>query len=172
MVSEFKYNQIVDGLLENQYRVLSNKDITVTLTVSNDTSNLNAQVKSNPFKKDKYNIAGYVPRNILQDENLDTIVKGLLAHEFSHISLGHSVFMRNVRDYLLTSLEYLGFSWLVGNGRLESLEKAADEDVIKRGLGKELLFARYYLEEVDGVGHSCSYSVDELTSLIISQTSI
>ena len=137
MVFGLKYDHIVDDLLANYYADISHMDITVTLKVSNDPSNLNARVKSTFFKKDRYNITGYIPRNILQNENLDTVVRGLLAHEFSHISLGHSNFMRTVKDYLLISLEYLGFSWLVGKGRLESLEKAADDNVIKRGLGRE-----------------------------------
>jgi len=169
MVSKFKYSRIVDGLLGDQYRNLSNKDITVTLKVSNDP-NLNAQAKSTLFKRGKYNVVGYIPSTILQDEALDMVVRGLLAHEFSYISLGHSNFMRYVRNNLLILLEYLGFSWLVGKGRLESLEKAADEDVIKRGLGTEILFARSYVEGVKGT--RISYSVDELVSLIERHTPI
>jgi hypothetical protein len=109
-----------------------------------------------------YVITGTLPLKFRIDEGYGKMIEGLLAHELSHIVLGHtnlhSLYMEGLKD-----LFTLGKSAVLR-------EKQADEDVVQRGLGPHLYqvkrFFEGFISNTNAVGNINGYTSSELAKLI------
>lgn len=85
-----------------------------------------------------YAIMGNLHESVLDDPNATRIIRGIMGHELSHITMGHfSQYHINLREqvYKSPALEDV---------LITILEREADEDTIRRGLAQELQLARKY----------------------------
>ena len=149
---DFDYRHIVHELLQNNYRGLPNKYLVITIGITDNPHNLYMGVKS--FRLPRtwgwsplfYELNGNIPEEFLNNENLESILKGALGHEFSHIAKGHA------GGFKASFLDLLGHIPRIGK-RIEKLveeakEKAADRETIRRGLGPELYLTKLYSETI------------------------
>ncbi|MBI2101559.1 hypothetical protein HYT53_03010 [Candidatus Woesearchaeota archaeon] len=94
-----------------------------------------------------YTVTGPMPMSLIKLNNYESILKGLLGHEFSHIVLGHNDGLRN-RVYGFFSKRFRLFGSRITGATIGAMEKAADKETIRRGLGKELYQSTAYFESL------------------------
>lgn len=132
------YAPLVQNLLENKFRDIKKDKIVVRIEVLDDPKRLDGIVTKKV--SGIYLVMGAIPSELLGSENLESVLRGLLGHELSHIALGDLDMPKGNFYMMCTSLPILG------EKILEMIEKRTDRETVKRGLGKELYQERVYFE--------------------------
>ncbi|MEK6948714.1 MAG: hypothetical protein AABX34_00730 [Nanoarchaeota archaeon] len=169
---DFDYRRIVHELLQNNYRDLPNKFLFITIRLTDDPHNLYMGVggvrvpRTWGWSPHFYELNGTITEEFLNNENLESILKGAFGHEFSHIAKGHA------GGFKVSFLHLLGHIPRMEK-RIEKLveearEKAADRETIRRGLGPELYLAKLYAETI-GIPPS-GYTSEGMQSLVLMKT--
>ncbi|MDO8508962.1 MAG: hypothetical protein Q7S27_04730 [Nanoarchaeota archaeon] len=160
-VMDIGLNGLVDELCTINFPDLDREKIIVGLEFSDDKF---PDVFVSPlFGGDYYHIAGNLPRSLIEKPYCMKVTKGILGHELTHISRGDikgdETWLRNVL-YTVASEGFDNYKFLLPaiNNEVKDreyvenyfsrIERATDEEAIRRGLGKETYFARKYVENI------------------------
>lgn len=95
---------------------------------------------------------------MLMDNYAEKMINGVVAHELSHIALGH---FNQPKLYLYQKLKQIPF---IGKKVGKEIERQVNKDVIIRGFGFGLYCFIRYLENIRG-RKSKTMSSDEIFSL-------
>ncbi len=150
--------QMVEHLVENHYPELKDYPIHAQLRLERYDSEL-IEVNLSVGKEFGflYLILGHFPENIEEHPDSESILRGGIAHELSHVVLGHCdapLFSK------MTKLPEIGKNFL------EFFEKETDMETIKRGLGRDLYNSALYMEQVNGNIGKVNYTSEEIIKIL------
>ena len=151
------YERVFYDLISHQYSDLRRKDIFVGIGFEDRDflqtfgGRYSLQVYRPDFFSSRYVIDGTLQNELLTLPNYPLLINALLAHELSHIVLEDIDF--NLENLLAISLGLFSQD-KVSRGPFKfprsivsRIEKRADRDAVRRGLGKEIYeYARHYEE--------------------------
>lgn len=162
-VSGMGVEAIVGDLLKDNFREISLGNLELDIRFSLFGGYVGMQTSYDSLKG-KSCIEGYLPRDLLLRDDFDLVLRGILGHELSHVIRGDHLTMEEsiawrlydigMRESLEGNREFLPIVMdeaklrKFGEKYFRAMERACDEEAIKRGLGREVYCFRKYLEDV------------------------
>ena len=157
-----KWSHIKNQLLRENYPEIS-LPVSVIINVENDPKSLSAKISKGycGFESGwNYNIVGTMPLETIDSEFSNSILRGLLGHEFAHIVNGD---LDGLKGILLMLRPRNG---LIGTLLNRQIEHKADIETVRRGLGRELIAAVEYVEKQGSNRPPYYYNSHELKELV------
>ena len=124
------------------------------------------KVSANPFTVGKseegiYEVLGIIPQSFLTDYRYQSVLRGIIGHELSHIVRGDCDKKRK------NFLKKIGKLPLIGKSLTRFNERAVDRETIKRGLEEELYISVRYYEEAHHLNRKDhAYSANQLQKFL------
>ena len=132
--------QLARRVIELYYPEISSKSISVNISIVPEPWAL--EDMSVQLEKGSILVSGKLPEVMMNDPNIETILTGLLGHEFSHLIRSSY----NGLQSLLNSKFFDRLTYIRNRVDL-ALERVFDRETLKRGLGHQLCEAISYLEQ-------------------------
>jgi hypothetical protein len=124
-------------------------------------------------KSGKYIIEGVFPEKLLSEIGESIVMEGSLAHEFSHVALGHNERSFVIYTFIMGQLHGIHPAYKINAWEEKhwvNMERNADEETIRRGFGQQLFLTRKGIEQelqnFDSEAHARYYNSEEILQIM------